>query len=307
MGGGTRQSVTPQGDAAKDEPASGDRCRDADRPADARRAADVRPAAGRRPLPVRRGQEPAGGRDGQALALADHAGQGPRLSPSWTTPSSAAISIVGVNETDFQHWARSKRDTTLFLFDQEFAGPGHGDEEAPGPGIVHGQRHRRRRTQALLSGGRRSGHATGEPGRRPAGRVAVAGAIAHGARESLQAQLLVKYVAGETGDDAACQQALAAARLHHAFHWPFEFPEVFLAENRSGFDAFVSNPPFIGGQFIRGTLGGDYLAYLKDRWNHTRGSADFCTFFFLAQLRAIAASRRLGLDRHQYHCPGRHS
>ena len=37
------------------------------------------PAARRRPLPLRRGQEPARGRDGQALALADHAPEGPAL------------------------------------------------------------------------------------------------------------------------------------------------------------------------------------------------------------------------------------
>jgi hypothetical protein len=30
------------------------------------------------------------------------------------------------------------------------------------------------------------------------------------------------------------------------FHWELEFPEVFIGE-RGGFDAFVGNPPFIGG------------------------------------------------------------
>ncbi len=39
------------------------------------------------------------------------------------------------------------------------------------------------------------------------------------------------------------------------FHWPLEFPEVFLAEGRGGFDAFVGNPPFVGGRRIRDTLG----------------------------------------------------
>ncbi len=39
------------------------------------------------------------------------------------------------------------------------------------------------------------------------------------------------------------------------FHWPLEFPEVFLAQGRNGFDAFVGNPPFVGGQRIRGRWG----------------------------------------------------
>ena len=34
------------------------------------------------------------------------------------------------------------------------------------------------------------------------------------------------------------------------FHWALEFPEVFL--DRGGFDAFVCNPPFMGGQKITG-------------------------------------------------------
>ena len=38
-------------------------------------------------------------------------------------------------------------------------------------------------------------------------------------------------------------------------HWPLAFPEVFLAPGRSGFDAIVGNPPFLGGQRITGALG----------------------------------------------------
>jgi methylase of polypeptide subunit release factors len=42
------------------------------------------------------------------------------------------------------------------------------------------------------------------------------------------------------------------------FHWPVEFPEVFL--HGGGFDAIVGNPPFIGGQRITGALGQPYPA-----------------------------------------------
>ncbi|MCC6899946.1 MAG: hypothetical protein IT377_13280 [Polyangiaceae bacterium] len=65
------------------------------------------------------------------------------------------------------------------------------------------------------------------------------------------------------------------------FHWVLEFPEV-LAKVERGFDAFVGNPPFQGGQRITGALGTDYRDYLV---THTargaRGSADLCAYFFL--------------------------
>ena len=38
------------------------------------------------------------------------------------------------------------------------------------------------------------------------------------------------------------------------FHWPLEFPEVFVSE-RSGFDAFVGNPPFLGNRLWKGSMG----------------------------------------------------
>lgn len=38
------------------------------------------------------------------------------------------------------------------------------------------------------------------------------------------------------------------------FHWPLEFPEVFLREH-PGFDAFIGNPPFLGNRLWKGTQG----------------------------------------------------
>jgi hypothetical protein len=64
------------------------------------------------------------------------------------------------------------------------------------------------------------------------------------------------------------------------FHWALEFPEVFL--DRGGFDAFVGNPPFMGGQKITGNLGNDYRDYLVEHLARgKRGSADLCAYFFL--------------------------
>lgn len=49
--------------------------------------------------------------------------------------------------------------------------------------------------------------------------------------------------------------------VRRPFHWPLVFPEVFCREN-GGFDAFVGNPPFLGGQMISGVFGSAYHNYL---------------------------------------------
>ena len=64
------------------------------------------------------------------------------------------------------------------------------------------------------------------------------------------------------------------------FHWPIEFPEVF--QERGGFDAFVCNPPFMGGKKITGAFGDAYREYLVKRLaSELRGNADLCAYFFL--------------------------
>jgi methylase of polypeptide subunit release factors len=65
-----------------------------------------------------------------------------------------------------------------------------------------------------------------------------------------------------------------------SFHWNLEFPETF--EGRSGFDAIVGNPPFIGGKKITGVLGKDYREFLVNRIaGGQRGHADYSAYFFL--------------------------
>lgn len=70
-----------------------------------------------------------------------------------------------------------------------------------------------------------------------------------------------------------------AAGCPQPFHWPLEFPEVFQRGARSGFDAFVGNPPFLGGIRIRSTLGEDYLRFLQTFWGGGN-RADLCAYFF---------------------------
>ena len=107
--------------------------------------------------------------------------------------------------------------------------------------------------------------------------------------------------------------ALLAGR--QPFHWPLEFPEVFLEEVQPvdvggqqamagfgevlgplfgalevqsldqggmGFAAIVGNPPFMKGSFISGSLGNIYRDYLVEIIaNAKRGNADLCAYFFL--------------------------
>jgi hypothetical protein len=67
------------------------------------------------------------------------------------------------------------------------------------------------------------------------------------------------------------------------FHWPLEFPEVFVG--RSGFDAFLGNPPFINA--IEGGVSTTYKAWLASRPHGLTGTADFA-FHFLAQAHHLA-------------------
>lgn len=62
------------------------------------------------------------------------------------------------------------------------------------------------------------------------------------------------------------------------FHWPLEFPEVFVL--RDGFDAVIGNPPFLWGNRISTFHGDKYLEWLLNMHNDTVGSADLCVHFF---------------------------
>jgi len=77
-----------------------------------------------------------------------------------------------------------------------------------------------------------------------------------------------------------------ASSVREPFHWPLEFPEVFVEgsvyDDPRGFDAVVGNPPFVGGKRITGTLGTDYRDYLVAHLGGgVKGHADLCAYFFL--------------------------
>jgi len=79
------------------------------------------------------------------------------------------------------------------------------------------------------------------------------------------------------------------------FHWPLEFPEVFGREI-SGFDAFVGNPPFVGGHRITGAMGTAYRDWLVEILAERRkGAADLVAFFFLRVASLLRQGGGFGL------------
>jgi hypothetical protein len=76
------------------------------------------------------------------------------------------------------------------------------------------------------------------------------------------------------------------------FHWPLEFPEVM---SRGGFDAVVSNPPFVGGQRLTAAIGQDVREHLVEHLaGGKRGSADLCSYFLLRNVD-ISFGGRVGI------------
>lgn len=85
------------------------------------------------------------------------------------------------------------------------------------------------------------------------------------------------------------------ARHRRPFHWPLEFPEVFLRET-GGFDAIVGNPPFVGGQLLSGHFGVAYQNYLVNFVSYKeKSSADLVVFFFLHAYRLLSPRGCMGL------------
>lgn len=79
------------------------------------------------------------------------------------------------------------------------------------------------------------------------------------------------------------------------FHWPLQFPEVF-GDQRNGFDAFIGNPPFLGGQKITGAMGTAFREFLVEHIaGGMRGSADFVAYFFLRTFSLLAKDGIFGL------------
>ena len=110
-------------------------------------------------------------------------------------------------------------------------------------------------------------------------------------QQAWQAELLVNFMAGREADNPKAQQALAAARKERAFHWPFEFPEVF---EKGGFNAFVGNPPFKHGGRISSIFGDLYFSFISLLYPGAVGNADLCTYFLRRAFILLCAHGTLG-------------
>jgi hypothetical protein len=62
------------------------------------------------------------------------------------------------------------------------------------------------------------------------------------------------------------------------FHWPLEFPEVFVG-GKGGFDAIVGNPPFLGNRLWKGALGDKLQWQCHMVLGASPGKIDLCVVF----------------------------
>ena len=79
-----------------------------------------------------------------------------------------------------------------------------------------------------------------------------------------------------------------------AFHWEFEFPEVFEREN-PGFDAVVGNPPFAGKNTVAAAHPAAYPDWLKQLHAESHGNSDLVAHFFRRGFGLLRNSGSLGL------------
>jgi hypothetical protein len=99
------------------------------------------------------------------------------------------------------------------------------------------------------------------------------------------------------------QVAAKERRGQLMFHWPLEFPEVIV--KRGGFDAFVGNPPFMGGKKVTAALGEAYRQHVvNDVALGAVGAADLCTYFFLRAAQLVCSQGTFGLLATNSICEG---
>lgn len=143
-------------------------------------------------------------------------------------------------------------------------------------------------------------------------------------REQLLNRALLDFVAGKPLENERTRQAHDAARKVRAFHWFAEFPKVFLpspderrgagdvssrtrvglsimrddtsgGEVRGGFDAFVGNPPFLGGKRIATVLGDNYAENLRLTFPSAKNTADLVAYFFVRTFQHLSKDGNVGL------------
>ncbi len=203
-----------------------------------------------------------------------------------------ADSLVGADEKMFQDWAYSRKDAAFTLY--------HASLEE----MIETARQKRRELESFtVRDVRDAEHKTALLKEADAAmeRIKLGCDLLVGVRllglkageqEELLESLLWDYVAGRPMNGYDAQRALNAARKERAFHWWFEFPEVF---EKGGFNAFIGNPPFMGGKKISTAFGDNYQIAIKSPYSHAKGAADLCAYFFLKAGLSIGRGGSFGL------------
>ncbi len=94
--------------------------------------------------------------------------------------------------------------------------------------------------------------------------------------------------------ESAVGQLRGGPRPVFPFHWEIEFPEVFDRVDE-GFDAFVGNPPFMGGSRISGSSGASYLDWLLMIHEQSHGNGDLVAHFFRRAFDLLRPGGAFGL------------
>ncbi len=126
------------------------------------------------------------------------------------------------------------------------------------------------------------------------------------ARETRRATI-ESWVAGNPvrWDDLRAAAASLRAGEHPLvpFHWPVEFPEVFLREN-GGFDSIIGNPPFLGGKRISEENGEIYNIFLVNIHENASKNTDLVAHFFRRAHKLIRSGGSYGLVATNTICQG---
>jgi hypothetical protein len=117
-------------------------------------------------------------------------------------------------------------------------------------------------------------------------------------REKYEAKVRAFIAAGKEGSGAELrgliQETLTGVKSIRPFHWEIEFPEVFSRKNM-GFDAFVGNPPFLGGVGISRDLGMPYFQFLVASFPPAGHQCDLVAYFFRRAFALLRDSGCFGL------------
>ena len=115
------------------------------------------------------------------------------------------------------------------------------------------------------------------------------------ARERERRRLAADVLEGRAEDHRSWIEELRAGDPPLApFHWEIEFPEVFDRDN-PGFDAFVGNPPFLGGKRISTVQGTGYRDWLSETHEGANRNTDQAAHFFRRAFHLVRQDGTLGL------------